>query len=226
MYLLTISSYSSLIIQFITGIYGVAGLTYNLADKDKILQSALKLETFVQLIEFIFYIYLVYSLTNNALTNNITSIRYFDWFITTPTMLVSTICFLKYQEASEKGETLDFYSLLKSEKNNILKIIVGNWLMLLFGYLGEINLIDIKYTTAIGFIFFAYVFKLLYSNYAVKTTQGLKLYWPMFIFWSLYGVAAVFDFENKNTSYNILDIFAKNFYGIFLYWFIKSKAIN
>jgi bacteriorhodopsin len=48
----------------------------------------------------------------------------------------------------------------------------------------------------------------------------------MFIFWSLYGVAAVFDFENKNTSYNILDIFAKNFFGMFLYWLIKSKAIN
>jgi bacteriorhodopsin len=48
----------------------------------------------------------------------------------------------------------------------------------------------------------------------------------MFVFWSLYGIAAVLNFENKNTSYNVLDIFAKNFYGIFLYWFIKSKAIN
>jgi bacteriorhodopsin len=224
--LLNISSYLSLVVQFLTGVYSIKGLTYELDKKDKILHSALKLETVVQLIEFIFYLYLVYNISNNTLPNNITSIRYIDWFITTPTMLVSTIIYLKYKEESLLGKSLDFFELLKSEKYNIIKILIGNWMMLLFGYLGEINVISIKYTTPIGFIFFAYVFKLLYSNYAVKSTDGLKLYWPMFIFWSLYGVAAVFDFENKNTSYNILDIFAKNFFGMFLYWLIKSKAIN
>lgn len=224
--LLNISSYVSLGIQFATGVYSIKGLTYELDEKDKILQSALKLETVVQLIEFIFYLYLVYNIRNNTLPNNITSIRYIDWFITTPTMLISTIIYLKYKEEIILGNSLDFFELIKSEKNNILKILIGNWIMLLFGYLGEINLIDIKYTTTIGFIFFAYVFKQLYSNYAVKSSDGLKLYWPMFIFWSLYGVAAVFNFENKNTSYNILDIFAKNFFGLLLYWLIKSKAKN
>lgn len=226
--LLNITSYLSLGVQFLTGVYGIKGLTFELDKKDKILQSALQLETGVQLIEFIFYLYLVYNISNNTLPSNITSIRYFDWFITTPTMLVSTIIYLKYKEQIllDKPKSLDFFELIKSEKNNILKILIGNWIMLLFGYLGEINIIDIKYTTPIGFIFFAYVFKLLYSNYAVKSADGLKLYWPMFIFWSLYGVAAVFDFENKNISYNILDIFAKNFFGLFLYWLIKSKAIN
>lgn len=165
--------------------------------------------------------YLVYSIQNN-----ITTIRYFDWIITTPTMLLSTIIYLKYNDKIKKNETIDLSDLLKSEKNNIIKILFGNWIMLLFGYLGEINLIDIKYTTPIGFIFFAYVFKLLYSNYAVKSNQGLKLYWPMFIIWSLYGVVAVFDFDNKNISCNILDIFAKNFYGVFLFILIKNKSIN
>jgi bacteriorhodopsin len=226
MNLLNISSYSSLIIQLITGIIGISGINYKLDKKDEILKSALKLETLVQLIEFIFYLYLVFSIHNKILPNNITSIRYFDWMITTPTMLLSTIIYFKYNEEKEKGETIELFDLLKSEKNNILKILFANWMMLLFGYLGEINVINIKYTIPIGFIFFAYFFKLLYSNYAVKTNQGLKLYWPMFILWSLYGVAAVFDFNNKNISYNILDIFAKNFYGLFLFILIKSKSIN
>ena len=226
MNLLAISSYSSLFIQFITGLAGLLGLTYKLDDKDLILKSALKLETLVQLIEFIFYIYLVYSIQNNILPNNITSIRYFDWVITTPIMLLSTIIYLKYNEEIKKGKTLDLFELIKSEKNNILKILLGNWMMLLFGYLGEVNIINIKYTTPIGFIFFAYVFKLLYSNYAIKTNDGLKLYWPMFLFWSLYGISAVFDFVYKNISYNILDIFAKNFYGLFLFILIKSKSTN
>jgi hypothetical protein len=224
MNLLNLTSYSSLFIQLITGIVGIKGLTYKLDKKDEILKSALKLETLVQLIEFIFYLYLVYSIHNKILPNNVTSIRYFDWAITTPTMLLSTIIYLKYNEEIKNNKTINFVDLLKSEKNNILKILVANWMMLLFGYLGEINIINIKYTTPIGFIFFAYFFKLLYSNYAIKSKQGLKLYWPMFIIWSLYGVAAVFDFESKNTSYNILDIFAKNFYGIFLYILIKSKS--
>lgn len=226
MNLLTITSYSSLIIQLITGIIGISGMNYKLDKKDEILKSALKLETLVQLVEFIFYVYLVYSIHNKIIPNNITSIRYFDWMITTPTMLLSTIIYLKYNEEIEKNNTIELFDLLKSEKNNIIKILLANWMMLLFGYLGEINVLDIKYTTPIGFIFFAYLFKLLYSNYAIKSNQGLILYWPMFIIWSLYGIAAVFDFNIKNASYNILDIFAKNFYGIFLYILIKSKSIN
>jgi hypothetical protein len=141
-------------------------------------------------------------------------------------MLLSTIIYLKYNEEIEKNNTIELFDLLKSEKNNIIKILLANWMMLLFGYLGEINVLDIKYTTPIGFIFFAYQFKLLYSNYAIKSNQGLILYWTMFIIWSLYGIAAVFDFDIKNTSYNILDIFAKNFYGLFLFILIKSKSIN
>ena len=96
--LLNITSYLSLGVQFLTGVYGIKGLTFELDKKDKILQSALQLETGVQLIEFIFYLYLVYNITNSTLSNNITSIRYFDWFITTPTMLISTIIYLKYKE--------------------------------------------------------------------------------------------------------------------------------
>ena len=42
----------------------------------------------------------------------------------------------------------------------------------------------------------------------------------MFFFWSLYGVAALFSNHAKNVSYNILDVFAKNFYGVYLSWFI------
>jgi hypothetical protein len=92
--------------------------------------------------------------------------------------------------------------------------------------LGEINVLEPKVGVALGFIFFAYTFKILYSNYGSKSQTGLKLYYLMFVVWSLYGVAAVFDFTTKNISYNILDLFAKNFYGLFLYIIIKSKAVK
>ena len=217
MKILNLSSYFSLIVQLVSGIVGVNGLFIKLKPQDEILKTALKLETLVQLIEFIFYIYLIYTIQMSKLTFNITSVRYFDWMITTPTMLISTIMFLQ----NEKKEDFNF----KKELNTIIKITVGNWLMLLFGYLGEINILNLGISNSFGFIFFAYTFKQLYSNY-VKTKTGIYLYYFMFIIWSLYGVASVLSFETKNIMYNILDLFSKNFYGIFLYYIIKKKSIN
>jgi hypothetical protein len=147
-------------------------------------------------------------------------------------MIISTIVYLKYQEYQEKRQpneehkVLDFIQILKDEKNTIIKILISNWLMLLFGYLGEINILTSNIGVSIGFIFFSYTFNILYCNYGSKSKLGLKLYYCMFIFWSLYGTAAVLDFTNKNITYNILDLFAKNFYGLFLYIIIKSKAIK
>jgi hypothetical protein len=44
-----------------------------------------------------------------------------------------------------------------------------------------------------------------------------------FVFISIYGVFAVTKYSIKNTGYNILDIFAKNFFGAFLAYIIWSK---
>ena len=42
--------------------------------------------------------------------------------------------------------------------------------------------------------------------------------------WSIYGIAALFNFKIKNAFYNILDIFSKNFYGLFLAYLVYSLA--
>ena len=111
--------------------------------------------------------------------------------------------YLKYQEFQEKKqankepEVLDLIQVLKDDKVSIIKMLIGNWLMLLFGYLGEINVLEPKLGVAICFIFFVYTFKILYSNYGSKSETGLKLYYFMFVFWSLYEVAVVFNFTTK-----------------------------
>ena len=40
----------------------------------------------------------------------------------------------------------------------------------------------------------------------------------MFSVWSLYGVAALLPALQKNIGYNVLDLIAKNFYGIFIFY--------
>ena len=94
--------------------------------------------------------------------------------------------------------------------------------MLLFGYLGETNIMDKRISIPLGFVFFFLTFKLIYSEYAKYSINGKNLFYFIFIVWLLYGVAAVMPIKIKNISYNFLDIISKNFYGLFIYYKIKK----
>jgi bacteriorhodopsin len=96
--------------------------------------------------------------------------------------------------------------------------------MLFFGYLGEIEAIDIKLSLILGFFFFGMTFYIIYKNYAVKSKNAIKLFYYVMIVWGLYGIAAIMSPYAKNTAYNILDIFAKNFFGLYLYYRISQIA--
>lgn len=211
----------SLWVQLITTLISLDGFRYTVDPKDAILKEILFIETFVQFVESFFYSYIIRGLNNYDL---MTSRRYFDWMITTPIMLFSTIIFFKYSEMKEKEQlepftTKEFYL---ENKDNVHKIAVFNALMLLFGYLGETGVIDKKISIPVGFIFFFLSFKIIYEDYAVNSELGMLLFKILFVIWALYGVAAMFPGREKNISYNMLDIFSKNFYGLFIYYKIRE----
>ena len=218
---LNLSAYGSLGFQFLTGLVESTGLYAKIPEKDKILQDILTMELIVQAIEFIFYLYLVYKIVNGDITKDITSHRYLDWFITTPTMLVSFILFFKYLKDPERN--IRFFESFNEERSNIIKVVIGNALMLLLGFLAETSVINNYVGITLGFLPFAYIFKILYSEYAKHTVLATQLFYAFFGIWGLYGVGAVLPFEQKNIAYNILDLFSKNFYGLFLYFYIKNK---
>jgi bacteriorhodopsin len=217
----------SIVIQIITGIIGLHGIFLYLSDKHLILRDVLKLEMTVQFVELFFYIYILRKMASNGLYQ-MASIRYFDWVITTPTMLLTTIIFYKYEEYLEQksDKKLEFWSFIKEHRDNIITIFVCNFFMLLFGYLGETNAIDITSSLMFGFIFFGMTFYTIYKNYAVKSKNSKKLFYFVLFVWSIYGVAAVMSPYNKNNMFNILDIFAKNFFGLYLYYRIKNISQN
>ena len=217
-----ITIYLSLFVQILTSLLSYDGLKYKLKEKDEVLKDVLRLELIVQLIEAIFYIWVIFALRD---LNKMTPRRYIDWVITTPTMLISTIIFMKYQEHKEKndGTTINFKDFLKDNKQNIYRIIFLNALMLLFGYLGETNKIDKNKSIFIGFIFFFLSFRLIYEEYGKKSILGKKLFQFLVFIWGLYGVTATFGNINKNISYNMLDVVSKNFYGLFIYYKIKEQ---
>ena len=211
--------YFSLLVQFITTIVGLHGFFLNIKEKDIILQDILGLETIVQIVEATFYIWIIFALKN---LQKMTPRRYIDWFITTPTMLISTIMFMKYQELKDKGQLeetkLNYKTFFKDNKKNILIIVLLNIFMLLFGYLGEINYINKYLSIGVGFVFFFLNFYFIYEYYAKYSDLGKQLFYFNLIIWSLYGIAAMTEIKTKNISYNLLDIVAKNFYGIYIYY--------
>ena len=213
--------YYSLAIQIITSLVSLDGINFDLSERDYVLKDVLKLELVVQVVETLFYLWVVFASTDlSAMTPR----RYIDWFITTPTMLISTIVFMKYQEFKEKNidRTVRFFDFLKDERDNIIKIVVYNGLMLLFGLLGETNILPKNLSIAIGFVFFYLSFKLIYDEYGSKSELGKKLFCFLLVVWGLYGVAALFGDVSKNISYNFLDIVSKNFYGLFIYYKIRQ----
>jgi hypothetical protein len=215
----------SILIQLVTGVIGLQGLFIKLPEKHQILREVLTLEMIVQCVEFFFYIYFLRSMIKMEL-HKMAAIRYFDWIITTPTMLLTTIIFYKYEEHIEKNieKNLEFWEFVKTNKNNIITIFICNFLMLLFGYLGEIGVIDIASSLILGFIFFGMTFYTIYKNYAIHSKNAMKLFYFIFTIWGLYGIAALMSPYTKNNMFNILDIFAKNFFGLYLFYRIKNVS--
>tara|TARA_B100000780_G_scaffold70458_1_gene47019 strand:- start:2014 stop:2703 length:690 start_codon:yes stop_codon:yes gene_type:complete len=215
----------SLVIQILTGIISIHGFFLKIPKEDKILKDILALETLVQFIELIFYIWISFAIIN---INNMTSRRYIDWVITTPTMLLSTIMFMKYQEEKElnkKEDKIKTEKFIKNNKNLIIEMFLYNLGMLVFGYLGEINILPKYISIPIGFIFFYKSFNLIYSNYGNKSIVGKNLFIFLVIIWGLYGVVAILPVTEKNISYNLLDIVAKNFYGLYIYYKISQISV-
>uniref|UniRef100_A0A6C0DZR2 Uncharacterized protein n=1 Tax=viral metagenome TaxID=1070528 RepID=A0A6C0DZR2_9ZZZZ len=217
----------SILIQIITGLIGIQGIFLNLEDKHIILKQILTLEMIVQFVELFFYVFFLRTLSTTGL-QKMTITRYFDWIITTPTMLLTTIVFYKYEENLEKNidEKMQLLKFIKEHKNNIINIFICNFFMLLFGFLGEIGLIDMVSSLTFGFLFFILTFYNIYINYAIHSQNAMKLFYFIFIVWGFYGIAALMSPVTKNNLFNILDIFAKNFFGLYLYYRIKQISLR
>ena len=218
-YLFYITLVISIIVQIITGIIEIGAFFVKVPTIYSLIRQLLILELVVQIIEGSFYLWLVYNF-NNVL--NVTPKRYLDWGITTPTMLITLIVYLIYLTKKEENKTneLDFFTVLKDNSNIIIPVVLLNWLMLLFGYLGEMKAIPVLLGVFLGFIPFLLYYYLIYVNYVTQNSSGYLLFWYFFFFWSLYGFVAVLPYYVKNSLYNILDLFAKNFFGIFLSYII------
>jgi len=219
MSLLKYTAYISLFVQFITTLIDVWGLKLPIPESANIFRQLLIIELIVQVIEFVFYIWMTFNIENKE---NITIYRYFDWFITTPSMLITLMAYLDSSE-----DITSVFQFIQRYLLVVVSVLVLNWIMLGFGLIGELGWIEEKKAVMLGFIpfvlYYFIIFKTFIENKNISKDQRNVYIYFVFI-WSLYGVAALMSYQIKNAMYNILDLFAKNFFGLFLVYLLYRKS--
>lgn len=180
------------------------------------IRHILNLETCISCVAGYFYgLFIVKMNDKNLNWHDISENRYIDWSITTPMMLLAL------------SLVLSMNSNTKIHLKVIASIVILNYIMLLFGYLGEIKMIERYLATLLGFIAFFIMYFIIYINFVKPKycRDNYILFSIYFIVWSMYGIVYLFDEEYKNMITNVLDLTAKCFVGLGL-WVYYTKIIT
>lgn len=202
----------SIIVQIITGIIGGAALFVPLPEKDKILGDVLGLEMAVQVIELVFYFWFLFLKD----VTSITTTRYFDWFLSTPVMLLTMAAYFSYESLKEKFRNESIQDFFAENKRPLYAIFFFNFLMLLAGLLGETGYITKSFAFIYGFFALALSFGTLYKKFVLRSGFVNGFFGLMAVAWSGYGLSYLQEPVTKNVIYTVLDIIAKNFFGLYL----------
>ena len=213
--IVAVTTNASVGVQLLTGLVGVYGLTLPLSPEDVVLRQVLGLELVVQLIELFFYFFFV-SIAN---LTSLTQARYFDWFLSTPLMLFNTALYFKYR----KGEANSVIAFAEENWRPLLKMVLLNAGMLIFGLAAEYGWIPRWVGFVAGSACLAGAFWTLYDEFARGEKYAEIMWGIMFSIWSVYGLAFLAAPVAKNVAYNVLDIIAKNFFGLFLVYQIGQR---
>lgn len=183
---------------------------------DPKIRHILNLETVISIVAGYFYTVFMKKIENKEIDyKEINLTRYVDWAITTPVMLLVLCLVFVYNNKTKL--TAGFY----------LIVLILNYVMLGFGYMGENKIISKKMGWLIGSIAFIVLYGLLYITFihGQNIFDNKIIFWAFLIFWAGYGLSYNLDEETKNISYNILDLFSKCFVGIF-FWAYLTKVIT
>jgi bacteriorhodopsin len=193
-------------------LYGTALITLieALRTPNVAVRHILNLETSVSLIAGFVYGIFIERLKSGALKlDDVTKLRYIDWSITTPLLLLVLLLFVSFE--SKSRVSFGFYSL----------IVLVNWIMLAVGYAAETESITRRNGLIFGFGAYAVLLFLiwsqcLYGGYDINSHTKL-VFVAFAIIWGTYGIAFMLEPESKNIAYNTLDMISKVFFGIFMW---------
>jgi bacteriorhodopsin len=192
-----------------------------LRDHKNFIKNIMNLETAINLIAGYFYSLFITKIEEDDKMGKpidykyITTYRYIDWTITTPFMLLA-LCIALSINAKTKIHLMTF-----------LSIIMLNYAMLGFGFLGELGIVNKITSTISGFIAFTMMFYIIFINYvkSLKKYSANTILFSLYVmFWSLYGIVYLFNDEYKTIFTNILDLITKCLIGVGL-WIYYTRSI-
>lgn len=177
------------------------------------------LETLISIVAGFFYSKFVDRITKSFENNSevpwgeIVKMRYLDWSITTPMMLMVLMIVL-CQHSQKKPHFMTY-----------ILVVVLDYIMLYVGYQGEFSQDNTKHVI-ISFISFFLMFYVIYSTCFGKSNSFNNfIFFFYVIVWSIYGLVYKLDIKTKNTVYNYLDLTSKCFVGIGL-WLYFTKLFK
>jgi bacteriorhodopsin len=180
----------------------------------------MNIETVISIIAAYFYSIFTQEIKDSEDKNipldfaKINLIRYSDWMITTPFMILGLCLVLSYN-SGVKLNLLTFIAL-----------VILDFGMIALGYLGEIGVMDrkIAYITSFMCLFLLFgliAFTFLSTKYNLPNIIAFVAF---LIIWSVYGLVYNLDEKTKNVVFNYLDSIAKCFIGI-SFWVYFTKII-
>lgn len=146
---------------------------------------------------------------------DMSSTRYIDWSMTTPLMLLA-LCLVLSDNIGKSVALSVFFT-----------IVVLNFLMLYFGYLGEAGQMARSTACIFGFVAFAGMFGIIYNQFVrpVYKFSNYIIFGIFMVLWIFYGLVYLLNDTYKNIAMNILDCLAKCCFGLGL-WAYYSKIIT
>ena len=189
-----------------------------LRTKNPVIRHIMNIETCISIVAAFFYSQFTEKLKETEGKEipyeSINLTRYTDWLITTPLMLL-VLCMVLGLE-NNKAVKFTTYAF----------IIMLNFGMLASGYMGETKKMDKRLALIIGFVFFFVMFWIIWSTFMGDSSSfaANASYLIFFVFWSIYGAIYLADDKTKNIVFNVLDLIAKAFVGIF-FWLYFTKAV-
>ena len=190
--------------QFFMLAFGIYSLFHE-SEAPKLLRDVLTTEVVVQVIELVFYLFVLKTATSqlDALKS-----RYYDWFLTTPIMLVSLMALFSFKTFD--GSMFDF---IREKRKSISVMMISNLIMLISGYLYTVGRMSFWSSQLVGFVALAVSFSQLHE--VVTNTTDAKIFWSTLLVWMLYGVTVHQSLAKRNIWYNMLDVLSKNVVGIY-----------
>ena len=109
--------------------------------------------------------------------------------------------------------------------STFLIVLVLNYGMLAFGYVGETGMMDKVKSNIIGFVFFVAMYLFIFVKFIMGRNifDNNILYIAFVGFMGLIWCCLLARRKEKNVSYNVLDLFSKCFVGIF-FWAYFTKV--